>query len=424
MQRMPQKPRILVIVTNKWFSVGQFLLALIRVGFDVAILCPPGNPIEKIGKLSALYRYSSRRPQKSIRSAIANWKPLFLICNDDAAVCELQSIHREAYLEPNRANDGMLVKLIELSLGNRQSFATSRSKSRIIRVAQELGINCPPTIIFDTYKDLDRYRDQLVYPALIKLDESSGGRGIRLVNSEQELSRAVLELSFPHDWPKSLKSVLAKIVEMLPVCYRPGLPPRSSLQRYIPGRPANRAVLCWQGKVLAGITIEAIESDPEFGPTTLARIVEHPELTEAAKMIAYDQNLSGFFGFDFVIDPSNRAWFVEMNPRVTPACHLRFRSPSLPATLFLQLTGELAERDTRDVPKERIALFPNRISNEARSHPYFDDTPEEEPAFLEACRRSRLLRRLSGSMRFPTDMHRGLDDQVSTPAIPEGTNGS
>jgi predicted ATP-grasp superfamily ATP-dependent carboligase len=196
-----------------------------------------------------------------------------------------------------------------------------------------------------------------------------------------------------------------------------------SFQNYIRGRPANRAVLCWQGTVLAGVTIEAIESDLEFGPTTLARLIDHPELTEVAEKIVRHQSLSGFFGFDFVIDPSNRAWFIEMNPRVTPSCHLRSGSPSLAAALFLQLTGKLAERDTRDVPKERIALFPNRISNEARSYPYFDDTPEEEPAFLEACRRSRLLRRLSRSIKFRGDADGWYDEQVSNPVIPDGTNG-
>jgi hypothetical protein len=421
---MPRKPRILVIVTNRWFSIGQFLQALVRVGFEVAILCPPGSPIEQISKLSALYKFSSQRPQKSIRRAIADWEPLFLICNDDVAVRELQSIHSEACLQPDQSNSGRLVNLIESSLGDRRSFATSRSKSRIICLAQELGVNCPPTVVFDTYKDVDRHLDRTCYPALIKLDESSGGRGIRLARSEHELSRAMLELSFPHDWPKSLRSLLARIVEMLPVCFRPSLPPSVSIQNYVHGRPANRAVLCWKGVVLAGITIEAIESDPEFGPTTLARIIEHPELTEAASKIVHNQNLSGFFGFDFVIDPANRAWFVEMNPRVTPACHLRFESPSLPAALFLQLTGELAASDSREVPRERIALFPNRISKEARSHPYFDDTPDGEPAFLEACRRSRLLRRLTGSMTFHDGAQGRFAGHVPNPVIPEGTNGT
>ena len=384
---MVPNTRILIVATNKWFSVGQFLAALIQVGFDVAVVCPSGNPIKHIKRLSARYTYSSFRSQKSIRAAIADWKPQLLVCNDDRAVRELHNIHRQARAEAGRPESGALAELIEFSLGASQGFATSRSKSRIISVAQALQIACPPTIVFNSYRDIDRHLGRITFPALLKLDESWGGRGVRLVYDDRDLMRAALELSFPHEWPKSVKSLLARVIDVVPIAYRPPLPQNTSLQHYVCGKPANRAVLCWKGKILAGITIEAIETSSEFGPTTLAHIFEHAEITEATEKIVQSQRLSGFLGFDFMIDHANQAWFVEMNPRVTPACHLRFKAPSLPAALFLQLTGELPHGDTREVPGDRIALFPNRVSNATGSRTYFDDTPEDEPAFLEACRR-------------------------------------
>jgi predicted ATP-grasp superfamily ATP-dependent carboligase len=172
-------------------------------------------------------------------------------------------------------------------------------------------------------------------------------------------------------------------------------------------------VVCWQGKVLAGITIEAIETASKFGPTTLARIIEHAEIADAAEKIVESQKLSGFLGFDFVLDHANRAWLLEMNPRVTPACHLRLKAPSLAAALFLQLTGEPPHSDTKEVPKERIALFPNRVSKKAALYPYFDDTPEEESAFLEACRRSRFLRRMFDRMKFRSPANRPFDEKIT-----------
>src|SRR5262249_15880526 len=39
-----------------------------------------------------------------------------------------------------------------------------------------------------------------------------------------------------------------------------------SLQQYILGRPSNRAVICWKGKVLAGISVEVVELKRECGP--------------------------------------------------------------------------------------------------------------------------------------------------------------
>src|SRR5579863_8108726 len=121
--QMAGKIRILVIATNGWFSIGQFLSALIRVGFETAIICPTGNPIEHISNLSARYRYSSRRAQSSIWNAIADWKPALLVCNDDVAVRELHNIHRQACTKAHRLDGGQLAELIESSLGAPHSFA-------------------------------------------------------------------------------------------------------------------------------------------------------------------------------------------------------------------------------------------------------------------------------------------------------------
>src|SRR5579872_4569935 len=112
MRQMAPKTRILVIATNNWFSIGQFLSALIRVGFEIAIVCPPANPIAHIKDLGARYKYNARRSQESIRSAIADWKPLLLVCNDDTAVRELHNIHRQACIEAHRPESGPLAELI------------------------------------------------------------------------------------------------------------------------------------------------------------------------------------------------------------------------------------------------------------------------------------------------------------------------
>jgi hypothetical protein len=396
MCHMVRTMRVLVIATNRWSSIGLLLSALSKVGFEIAVICPSKSPLVEINKLSARYKYRRSHALKSIKAAIADWSPSLLICNDDIAVRELHTIHSQACTDPGRPESTGLIKLIELSLGDRRSFAISRSKSRLISVAETLEIPCPPTVTVSSYEEIDRPLGRLPYPAMIKLDESWGGRGVRLVHNHDELLRAALELSFPHDWPKPLKHLAARAIRYLPKHWRPAFPQNLSIQRYISGRPANRAVVCWQGKILAGISVEALETDTEFGPTTLAGIIAHPKMAEAAEKIVRSQNLSGFLGFDFVIDSANRAWFLEMNPRATPSCHLRSKAPSLPAVLFLKLTGEQPNNDVRETPQDTIALFPNRLSNKPRSHPYFIDAPEGEHAFVGACHRPTFLRRISG----------------------------
>jgi hypothetical protein len=395
MRQLFPKVRVLVIATNEWPSIGQLVSALFKVGFEIAVVCPSGSPINDIKNLNARYKYRSWRSLTSIKTAIADWSPFLLVCNDDVAVRKLHSIHRQASIEADRPESSGLIELIESSLGDWQSFATSRSKSRQIAVAQALKIPCPSTIIVSSYQDIDRQLSQIVYPVLIKLDESWGGRGVRLAHNQHELLRATLELSFPHSWPESLKRLAARGIQSLPSRCRLTLPQTMSIQQYVVGRPANRAVVCWHGRILAGISVEAVETSSQFGPTTLAKIIDHAELAEVAERIVASQKLSGFLGFDFVLDHANRAWFLEMNPRATPTCHLHFKTLSLPASLFLRVTGEQPNSDVREVPQDTIALFPNRVSQRSL-HPYFDDAPEDELEFVNACSRSSLLRKILG----------------------------
>ncbi len=418
MRHMARKIRILAIATNNWCSVGQFLSALIQVGFEVAVVCPSRSPIRHIKKLSAQYKYKSWRSRTSVLSAIADWSPNLLVCNDDVAVHALHDLHRQVGVEPQGSKSAGLLRLIEASLGDCRSFNTCRSKTGLIAVAQSLKIACPPTIVANTYVELEEHLGTLGYPAIIKLDQSWGGRGVRLARNDHELLGAALELSLPHDWPKSLKQVVARY---LPDRWCPFFTQKLSIQHYIRGRSANRAVVCWDGRVLAGVSIEAIETDSEFGPTTLARTVDHAEMADVAEKIVASLKLSGFLGFDFVLDGANRAWFLEMNARVTPACHLRFEASSLPAALFFELTGEKPSVDVRQIPSDIVGIFPNRVSKET-PHQYFDDVPEEEGAFLNACRSSRFFREIDWKVQFDRLASRLLRANRLNNILSEGSN--
>jgi hypothetical protein len=49
------------------------------------------------------------------------------------------------------------------------------------------------------------------------------------------------------------------------------LAPRVTIQQYLEGRPASRAVLCWQGAVIGGLSVEAAEVSREAGPATVVK---------------------------------------------------------------------------------------------------------------------------------------------------------
>jgi hypothetical protein len=71
-----------------------------------------------------------------------------------------------------------------------------------------------------------------------------------------------------------------------PFCLLPwwkALNPQLIVQTYIHGRPANCAVLCWEGKVLAGIGVEVVRAQGLTGPATVVRLAESPEMMVPAE---------------------------------------------------------------------------------------------------------------------------------------------
>ena len=264
--------RILVVATNKWPSVGRLVSALIKVGFEVAVVCPAGSPIRFIKNLGARYEYRSWSSLTSIKTAITEaGRRLLLVCNDNLAICELHEIHRQASVEINTPESPYLIKLIESSLGDRRLFPVSLSKSRLMLAAEELGIRCPSTIVVSNYDDIDRQLNGIVFPVLVKLDRSWGGLGVRLARNKQELLLAVLELSFPHQWPQSLKRLAARIIQHLPDRCRLALPKNINIQKYIGGRPASRS-----GNLLAWNSLSGASALKQQRPELAVRRSDNP----------------------------------------------------------------------------------------------------------------------------------------------------
>ena len=149
------------------------------------------------------------------------------------------------------------------------------------------------------------------------------------------------------------------------------------------GRPSNRAVVCWQGKVLAGISVEAVEVTHERGPASVVRLIDHPEMTMISESMVKRLNLSGFVGFDFILDSSNVAWLLEMNPRVTQISHFFLADgTTLAGSLYGQMKRQLPRLPLGAVHQDLVALFPNEIirspsSKYLRSCQH--DVPWEEP---------------------------------------------
>jgi hypothetical protein len=162
------------------------------------------------------------------------------------------------------------------------------------------------------------------------------------------------------------------------------------LQDFIPGTPANRAVACWQGQVLAGISVEAIRTQHPTGPATVVRVIENPEMSEAVNRLVRRLGISGLWGVDFVLEAlTGAAYLIEVNPRATPICHLPLGAGhNLPAALYTQLTGTPPLVPPAMTDHDVIAMFPGEWHRDPASsylRTDYHDVPWDEPGLIQDC---------------------------------------
>ena len=161
------------------------------------------------------------------------------------------------------------------------------------------------------------------------------------------------------------------------------------MQQYIEGTPENQLVLCRDGKVLAGLSVEVLQTSPN-GPDRSFVCSRTTRWREAAIKMVRRLGLSGFAGLDFMLDHSGKAYLLEMNMRPTQIAHLAFdSSPDLIGTLSEWLLGRKATAVPPCSPSQAIALPPEGIGCTISTPQFrsaYHDVPKHLPAVVEAYR--------------------------------------
>jgi glutathione synthase/RimK-type ligase-like ATP-grasp enzyme len=377
--------KVLVVATQKTALASRMAIVLANVGFRVGTLTPHGNPVRKLRSVQDHFTTRTRSPLKSATQAIYRWSPDLIVCTDDFAVTSLQTLYQRTMSSRNKAAR-YISELIDLSLGPATSFPAIRDKSTFLVRAQTEGLRCPSTIIIPAARALKHIPPDLSYPICVKADQSYGGICVRAVNREADVRATVWELQSPRSWHSMLRRLFGAICGSTTLAGMLPLRRAISLQEYIQGRPANRAVVCWKGKVLAGISVEALEVGHPHGPASVVRVIDHPEMARVADHMVEQLYLSGFVGFDFVLDSRDQAWLIEMNPRVTQISHFSLDDgTNLAASLYRQLARTEPRPECAAINRGTIALFPNEIVRSAcskylRSNQH--DVPWSEPEFV------------------------------------------
>lgn len=386
------KPTVLVATTARWVATARLAVAFSHAGYSVEAVCPPGHPLGKTSVIDRTHPYDGLAPLASFADAIAATKPDLVVPGDDLAARHLHDIHSRERLRGK--SQGWMSALIERSLGTPESFPLVFARTALMDVAHAEGVRVPRTRVVADASDLRTCMEEMGLPMVLKADGTSGGEGVRIVHTVEEAERALRVLQAP---PLLARAGKRALIDRDRTLIWPSLLRRRfvvNAQESVSGREATSAIACWRGNVLAGLHFKVLSKRQTAGPATVLRLIDNPEMADAAEKMVRRLNLSGIIGLDFMLQESTgNAYLIEMNPRATQVGHLTLGpGRDIPATLYAAVSGQTVREGPKLTDNEVITLFPHEWTRNPASaflRSGYHDIPWEEPELIRACLRSR-----------------------------------
>ncbi|WP_281784578.1 ATP-grasp domain-containing protein [Sinimarinibacterium flocculans] len=379
-------PRILLAATTRWPLAARLAMVLRGLGCSVQVWCPRQHPVDQLADIASRHHCSVLRPQHSLRRAINAAQPDLILPCDDEAVHTLVQLHARC---ADGDEDAAVLRTIARSLGVPAACAQASARGELMRIAAAAGARMPQTRVLDSATALEAWAREIGFPAVLKTDRSWGGQGVAVVRDLAQ-ARAALHLVSHPSWCSALGEWILRR-DPAPLLRRlQGQRPAVTIQRYIDGQAANRAVACWQGQTLAGISALVLRSRSGTGPATVVRIIDNAQMTDSALRLVETLGLSGLCGFDFVIErASGTAYLIEINPRATPVCHLPLGvDQDLPVALLNRLYERQRPLRYEPIGGAAIALFPGEWQRDPCSpflHEAHHDVPWGECDLVREC---------------------------------------
>ncbi len=374
---------VLIVATRRWHFPSRLALALQELGVTVDIICPARHSALVTTAVKRRWRYHSLWPLRSIRRAIRSSSPDLIIPCDDSAALHL---HQICALTRNDA----LRSLITKSIGPLESFSTTASRFALQGLAHEVGVQVPRSFQIDSLESLDEAISQTGLPAFLKSEGSSGGTGVKMVRTLAEARHALSQLSAPPGLVRAIKRTTINSDRSMMLAATRRLRPQISLQQHIDGSEANCTIFAWKGAILSRNVFQVVRASRERGPSTVLRRIDHAMIEEAVAKIAARLELSGIFGFDFMLSAkTGEAYLIELNPRATPVSHLALGpGRDVPAAILAILEDREVTPRPLVTKRREIALFPGEWQRDQDS-PFltsaYHDVPTQSSELVRLC---------------------------------------
>jgi hypothetical protein len=374
--------RILLVDTDRRAYAARLAMAFAAVGCEVSAVCTGHHPIETVKALHRRFPYSAVHPLASLLRAIESTKPDLIVPCDDRSVDHLQQLcGRHGDQNGHSANS------IERSLGPLGSYPVVSSRYALLELARGQGIRVPATQYLQSAQDLYQWHAKQPLPWVLKADGTWGGGGVRIAETPHQAEQLFHLLKGPCGLKRAVKRLLINRDPFYLRDWWQGSSPSVISQAFVPGRPANCAVACWEGKVLAQDSVEVLAASPPTGPANVVRRISNPEMISAAERIAEKLHLSGFFGLDFIIESGSGAtYLLEMNPRCTPLSHVQLGfGTDMVGAVHAVLAGQPLPAPSARGGREVIAYFPQPWnSNSEFRELSMQNFPHGEPELARA----------------------------------------
>lgn len=222
----------------------------------------------------------------------------------------------------------------KVSVSSGKAIEISNNKLALYEFMKERGLEPPKFCAVRDIDDLKNAFHYIGYPqkaVCIKATESSGSRGIRIVNPA--LSR--FDILF-HEKPNSFFISYEELVQIL--SEKEKMPEMLAME-YLPGMEYSVDLLADNGKV---VYMAGRETNVNFASIPQeATLVKNQEAYEISKVVIEALQLDGNADLDFKFDEYGHPVLMEINPRIAATLQIFAKGGlNLPYLRIKQLLGE------------------------------------------------------------------------------------
>lgn len=191
-------------------------------------------------------------------------------------------------------NQEELLAYTTFSIPSYENFIKGYDKNQLMKVCKELGVDHPMTIDLAENYELSCMK----YPAIIKPNLTTGGRGMSIVNNQEELEDIIA--------PTISKFGNSHVQEFIPAGGR-----QIKVQLLVDG---TQKLLC--SSVMCKKRMYPVKGGSSCCNVTM----RNEELVRTCHRVLQTIKWKGFADFDIIEDPRNGSLkIMEINPRI-PAC--------------------------------------------------------------------------------------------------------